>query len=111
MWQCILSVQVDGAEEGEGEDTLAGVSAYALRTFLRQTRELAYQSVGLLSTYVPALWEQQQAVAPFVAALVGQLEALDHQFLRLLLRHTLIPFVRAVPPQHRCETSNSFFDI
>lgn len=51
---------MEGAEEGEEEDTLAGVSAYALRTFLRQTRELAYQVLGLLATFVPALWEAHQ---------------------------------------------------
>ena len=35
---------------------MAGVSAYALRTFLRQCRELTYQALGLVTARVPALW-------------------------------------------------------
>jgi hypothetical protein len=51
-----VAVQVEGTNEEEEEDTMAGVSAYALRTFLRQCRELTYQAVGLVTARVPALW-------------------------------------------------------
>ena len=59
---------MEGAEDDEEEDTLAGVSAYALRTFLRQTRELTYQAVGQVAARVPALW---RAVALRPAFLVS----------------------------------------
>ena len=66
------SVQVEGAEEEEDEDTLAGVSAYALRTFLRQTRELTYQAVGQVAARVPALWQATALQPAFVVSSVVQ---------------------------------------
>jgi len=62
-------VQVEGAEEEEEEDTLAGVSAYALRTFLRQCRELTYQAVGQVAARVPALWQAATLQPAFVVSL------------------------------------------
>jgi len=62
-------MQVEGAEEEEEEDTLAGVSAYALRTFLRQTRELTYQAVGQVAARVPALWQATTLQPAFVVSL------------------------------------------
>ena len=57
---------MEGAEEEDEEDTLAGVSAYALRTFLRQCRELTYQSVGQVAARVPALWRMTTFLPAFV---------------------------------------------
>ena len=62
-------MQVEGAEEEEEEDTLAGVSAYALRTFLRQCRELTYQAVGQVAAHVPALWPATTLQPAFVVSL------------------------------------------
>ena len=61
-------MQVEGAEEEEEEDTLAGVSAYALRTFLRQCRELTYQAVGQVAARVPALWQATTLRPAFVVS-------------------------------------------
>jgi hypothetical protein len=80
-----------------------------------QMREETYQTLGALASQVAGFYEAAAALPAWAAALVGDLPSMPNQHLRLLLRHIIIPLVKACPPVHRSvhlpETAASFFLI
>lgn len=91
-------VEQSGEEEAA---TVAGTNAAALRAWLRQMRESVYQSLGLMCTNVSAFYACGPAQALWGPSLVQHIECMDHQHLRMLLRHLMVPFTKSCPAQHR----------
>lgn len=92
------------AAEQSGEEeagTVAGTNAAALRAWLRQIRESIYQSLGLMSTSVAAFYACGAGQGLWGPGLMDHVEYMDHQYLRMLLRHLMLPFTRICPPRHR----------
>ena len=66
-----------------------------------QMREELYQILGGLASSVAGLYQATVAQPAWVAALVGDLDMLTNQQLRLAMRHIFIALVKACPPMHR----------
>lgn len=66
-----------------------------------QVEESLYQSLGMLSTSMTAFYGCGGAQGLWGPCLTSNLQYMDHQHLRMMLRHLLLPFVRICPPQHR----------
>lgn len=66
-----------------------------------QMREELYQILGGLASSVAGLYQATGAQPAWVAALVGDLDMLTNQQLRLAMRHIYIALVKACPPVHR----------
>ncbi|KAL3150212.1 hypothetical protein ABBQ32_000071 [Trebouxia sp. C0010 RCD-2024] len=91
-------VEQSGEEEAA---TVAGTNAAALRAWLRQVRESMYQSLGLMCTNVSAFYACGPAQGLWGPALMQHVECMDHQHLRMLLRHLMLSFTKSCPAQHR----------
>ena len=66
-----------------------------------QMREELYQILGSLASSVAGLYRATAAQPAWVAALVGDLDMLTNQQLRLAMRHIYIALAKACPPMHR----------
>jgi len=66
-----------------------------------QIRESMYQSLGLMSTSVAAFYACGAGQGLWGPGLMDHVEYMDHQHLRMLLRHLMLSFTRICPPQHR----------
>ena len=66
-----------------------------------QMREELYQILGGLASSVSGLYQATAAQPAWLAALVGDLDMLTNQQLRLAMRHIYIALVKACPPMHR----------
>ena len=66
-----------------------------------QMREELYQILGSLASSVAGLYQATAEQPAWVGALVGDLDMLTNQHLRLTMRHIFIPLVKACPPMHR----------
>lgn len=64
-------------------------------------REELYQILGSLASSVAGFYQATAAQPAWVGALVGDLDMLTNQHLRLAMRHIFIPLVKACPPMHR----------
>ena len=86
--------------ENNGEYvTVGGGSIASLRAWLRHVREFCLQSLGILPVSVPqclALPGLADHLAPSVSAYV---ETMGDSHVRTILRHMLIPHIKAVPPR------------
>lgn len=60
-----------------------------------------YQSLGLMATNVSAFYACGPAQGLWAAALMEHVEHMDHQHLRMLLRHLMLSFTKSCPAQHR----------
>lgn len=70
-------------------------------TLFWQIRESMYQSLGLMSTSVAAFYACGAGQRLWGSGLMDHVEYMDHQHLRMLLRHLMLSFTRVCPPQHR----------
>ncbi len=70
-------------------------------TLVLQIRESMYQSLGLMSTSVAAFYACGAGQGLWGPGLMDHVEYMDHQHLRMLLRHLMLSFTRICPPQHR----------
>lgn len=66
-----------------------------------QVRESMYQSLGLMATNVSAFYACGPAQGLWGPALMQHVEHMDHQHLRMLLRHLMLSFTKSCPAQHR----------
>lgn len=92
------------AAEQSGEEeagTVAGTNAAALRAWLRQVRESMYQSLGLLCSSVSRFYGCGAAQGLWGPALMEHVDHMDHQHLRMLLRHLMLSFTRVCPTHQR----------
>lgn len=64
-------------------------------------REELYQILGSLASSVAGFYQATAAQPVWVGALVGDLDMLTNQHLRLAMRHIFIPLVKACPPIYR----------
>ena len=77
-----------------------------------QMREELYQILGGVASSVAGLYQATAAQPAWVAALVGDLDMLTNQQLRLAMRHIFIALVKACPPMHRrVSQPSNFFDM
>ncbi len=60
-----------------------------------------YQSLGLMSTSVGAFYACGTGQGLWGPGLMDHVEYMDHQHLRMLLRHLMLSFTRICPPRHR----------
>ena len=60
-----------------------------------------YQSLGLLSSSVSRFYSCGEAQALWGTALMEHVDCMDHQHLRMLLRHLMLSLTRICPPHHR----------
>ncbi|KAG7667885.1 hypothetical protein Ndes2526B_g01708 [Nannochloris sp. 'desiccata'] len=78
--------------------SVGGTTIGSLRAWLRHLREFSYHSLGLLPTCVPAALDLPALhAAPFASSTLAYIDALNHQHVRLVLRHVTIPYVKATP--------------
>ena len=70
-------------------------------TLFWQIRESMYQSLGLMSTSVGAFYACGTGQGLWGPGLMDHVEYMDHQHLRMLLRHLMLSFTRICPPRHR----------
>ena len=64
-------------------------------------REELYQILGSLASSTASFYQATAAQPAWVAALVGDLDMLINQHLRLAMRHIYIPLVKSCPPVYR----------
>lgn len=84
--------------------SVGGTTIGSLRAWLRHLREFSYHSLGLLPTCVPAALDLPALhAAPFASSTLAYVDALNHQHVRLILRHVTIPYVKATPA-HQLKT-------
>jgi exportin-5 len=88
-----------GADAGDTGDyaSVGGTTLGSLRAWLRHLREFSYHSLGLLPTCVPATLENPALPVAFASSTLAYIDALNHQHVRLVLRHVTIPYVKATP--------------
>ncbi|BDA43725.1 Exportin-5 [Coccomyxa sp. Obi] len=85
----------------EVASTLAGSTPAGLRTWIRQMREELYQTLGTIASQISGFYQMTALLPAWQAALVGDLAVMPTQHLRMLIRHIIIPLVKACPPTHR----------
>ena len=78
-----------------------GIQLLFTPTLFWQIRESMYQSLGLMSTSVAAFYACGAGQGLWGPGLMDHVEYMDHQHLRMLLRHLMLSFTRICPPQHR----------
>ena len=66
-----------------------------------KVRESMYQSLGLMATNVSAFYACGPAQGLWGPALMEHVEHMDHQHLRMLLRHLMLSFTKSCPTHHR----------
>ena len=76
------------------------LSTYVMGTW--QVRESMYQSLGLMATSVGAFYACGAGQGLWGPGLMEHVDCMDHQHLRMMLRHLMLSFTRICPPQHRC---------
>ncbi len=86
-------------DSGDSGDyaSVGGYTVGSLRAWLRHLREFAYHSLGLLPICVPAALDVPALHAGFASSTLAYIDALNHQHVRLVLRHVTIPYVKATP--------------
>jgi exportin-5 len=90
------ATQPDAGDTGDYA-SVGGITIGSLRAWLRHLREFSYHSLGLLPTCVPATLEIPALHAGFAASTLAYIDALNHQHVRLVLRHVTIPYVKGTP--------------
>jgi len=88
--------QQDGGDYSSvGDSSIAG-----LRAWLRHVREFIYCTLGMLAHQCPAALDSPSIHAVFSSKLFSYLDTLDHQHVRIMMRHVFLPFIRACPVRH-----------
>jgi exportin-5 len=80
--------------------TACGATVASARAWLRHIREYCYHTLGMLPTHCPAALDVEQARALLTPSMATCLEYLDHQTVRMALRHVAIPLARSCPTRH-----------
>ncbi|PSC73686.1 HASTY 1 [Micractinium conductrix] len=94
------------AEDGGGETgddgyaSVGGTTPAALRAWLRHMREFTYQTVGLLPIACPPAMDSPTLQAAFVQSAFAYLDSLEHQHVRIILRHIVIPLIKTLAERH-----------
>lgn len=94
------------AEDGSGETgddgyaSVGGTTPASLRAWLRHMREFTYQTVGLLPTHCPPAMDSPALQAAYAQSLFAYIDSLEHQHVRIILRHVLIPHVKSCADRH-----------
>ncbi|KAL4423234.1 hypothetical protein ABPG77_000026 [Micractinium sp. CCAP 211/92] len=94
------------AEDGSGETgddgyaSVGGTSPASLRAWLRHMREFTYQTVGLLPTNCPPAMDSPALQAAYSQSIFAYVDTLEHQHVRIILRHVLIPHIRSCADRH-----------
>lgn len=65
-------------------------------------REELYQTLGAIASQISGFYQMTALLPAWQAALVDDLASMPTQHLRMLIRHIIIPLVKACPPTHRC---------
>ena len=86
---------------------LPGVELCVEPWLRRQVRESMYQSLGLMSTSVAAFYGCGPAQELWGRSLMEHVDCMDHQHLRMLLRHLMLPFTKVCPPHHRSGSAHT----
>ncbi|EFN51722.1 hypothetical protein CHLNCDRAFT_139890 [Chlorella variabilis] len=90
----------DGETWDDGYSSVGGASPAALRAWLRHMREFTYQSMGLLPTHCPPAMDSAAIQAAYVQSAFAYIESLEHQHVRIIMRHILIPHIKNCADRH-----------
>ena len=77
--------------------TVGGGSIASLRAWLRHVREFCLQSLGMLPVNVPTALSLEGLAEQIAPAICSYVETMEDPHVRTILRHMLIPHIKAVP--------------
>lgn len=88
-------------QDDSGDYSSVGdASISGLRAWLRHAKEFVYHTIGMLPTQCPAAMESSTLLESFCSHHQAFIESLDHQNARLVIRHVILPLIRACPARH-----------